>query len=111
MNAIAPATIERASMAAYSRPFVPAANASVANATDGAAPNNPANRFGSSMSPSNANKDTNKPPASILKTICKNIAMPSRQLFRRALMPSAMHFRAAPGPFNPKIRYRLPLKA
>ena len=58
----APATMERASVAAYVFPLAAMVSPRVASAMDGAAPNNPAKLFGFSTSPKAANADTTIPP-------------------------------------------------
>lgn len=54
--------IERASMLAYCAPSLVTVSASVARATEGAAPNNPAKLFGLNKSPRRAKNETVKPP-------------------------------------------------
>ena len=61
-NAIAPAIMERASTAAYQEPSLAIVKPSVARATDGAAPNNPAKLFGFRIFPKVANTETKSPP-------------------------------------------------
>jgi inorganic pyrophosphatase len=59
---MAPATIERASRAAYEFPSLSIVSMSVASATEGAAPNKPAKLFGRKTSPTIAKSDTMSPP-------------------------------------------------
>jgi hypothetical protein len=61
-NAIAPAIMERASLAAYQGPSVAIVKPSVARAIDGAAPNNPAKLFGLRIFPNVENAETKRPP-------------------------------------------------
>ena len=61
-NAIAPAIIDRHSTLAYAFPFCAITSPSVASATEGAAPHNPAKLVGFSMLPSSANAETTAPP-------------------------------------------------
>lgn len=72
MNAYttAPTIIDRACVAAYSFPSARILSPSVASATDGAAPNNPAKLFGFNMSPNTANKETIVPPTRNRKMSC-----------------------------------------
>src|SRR5215467_1500703 len=68
----APASMARASSEANDLPLCDTVRASVASATEGAAPKIPANVFGFSMSASEAKRQTTKPP--IRKRIRKGIA-------------------------------------
>jgi hypothetical protein len=61
-KAMAPTTIERASIATYSGPSVCMVRTSVANAMEGAAANRPAKLFGWNTSPKTAKAETKVPP-------------------------------------------------
>jgi len=61
-SAATPKIIERASVAAVAVPWTSTVNPSEANATEGAAPNSPANVFGLRTSEITENTDTTKPP-------------------------------------------------
>lgn len=96
-NAIAPAIIDRASVAEKRCPFSEIVSASVASAMEGADPKSPAKLFGLNRSPSNANVETNKPPATNRKIISFHIETtrsicvgPRRQSPRRLLSPSIL---------------------
>ena len=78
---MAPATIERASIAAYVLPWVLTANNKEASATDGAAPNKPANLLGLITSPSSAKPDTIAPPTTIRIRISRSIGRQLLALF------------------------------
>jgi hypothetical protein len=73
-SATAPHIIERASTAAYEIPWLATAKASVAKATEGAAPNKPAKLFGFSTSPSAENTETTSPPTTNLNSISFTLA-------------------------------------
>ena len=59
---MAPANIDRASTLAYPAPSLWTVRVNVASATDGAAPNNPANVFGLNTFPTTAKAETIIPP-------------------------------------------------
>src|SRR5438105_1976170 len=59
---MAPATIERDSVATYRAPSVETVRQRVARATEGAAPNSPAKLLGLNKSPNSANAETTAPP-------------------------------------------------
>lgn len=59
---MAPAIIERHSLAAYALPSFEIANARVASATEGAAPNNPPKLVGLKRPPTIAKAETTSPP-------------------------------------------------
>src|SRR6266496_3318754 len=61
-KAIAPAIIDRASVAAYMAPSLLTVSAKVAKATEGAAAKRPAKLLGLNRSPRKAKPDTNTPP-------------------------------------------------
>jgi hypothetical protein len=75
-NAALPASIERASTAAYIFPFPSMVIPNVANAIEGAAPNNPAKLFGFKTSPRTAKTETTRPPTKKRISNCKMLDLP-----------------------------------
>src|SRR5665213_629496 len=73
-NAIAPPIMECASTAAYCFPFFETVSASVASATEGAAPKRPAKLFGENSPPRNENTATTAPPIKNLRRSSVNLS-------------------------------------
>ena len=93
---MAPAIIERPSVAVYHLPELTTVSPSVASATDGAAPNNPAKLFGLHISPRTAKDETTMPPIRKRRAISV-IVLP---IYVRLFAAGLHQFSRRPWPFH-----------